>query len=182
MFLGVKQSRERVEDMVKAMLEGELPEDLKAALTDWLEHVNDSEGTRERAEALTAVLENTKTTAINALLCMTRSNSSLNAATGSSAATAGLMISAMAVWIMYWHPARMSMLWYSIPRYIPTPAVNPPNLLRLRQSLNLLPAAKDQEERPWHDGYELWLCICCTGCYGCRQEPDSEGYCRSRGL
>ena len=35
MFLGVKQSRERVEDMVKAMLEGELPEDLKAALTDW---------------------------------------------------------------------------------------------------------------------------------------------------
>ena len=60
MFLGVKQSRERVEDMVKAMLEGELPEDLKAALTDWLEHVNDSEGTRERAEALTAELEKYK--------------------------------------------------------------------------------------------------------------------------
>ena len=60
MFLGVKQSRERVEDMVKAMLEGELPEDLKAALTDWLEHVNDSEGTRERAEALTVVLEKYK--------------------------------------------------------------------------------------------------------------------------
>ena len=60
MFLGVKQSRERVEDMVKAMLEVELPEDLKAALTDWLEHVNDSEGTRERAEALTAALEKYK--------------------------------------------------------------------------------------------------------------------------
>ena len=60
MFLGVKQSRERVGDMVKAMLEGELPEDLKAALTDWLEHVNDSEGTRERAEALTAALEKYK--------------------------------------------------------------------------------------------------------------------------
>ena len=60
MFLGVKQSRERVEDMVKAMLEGELPEDLKAALTDWLEHVNDNEGTRERAEALTAALEKYK--------------------------------------------------------------------------------------------------------------------------
>ena len=60
MFLGVKQSRERVEDMVKTMLEGELPEDLKAALTDWLEHVNDSEGTRERAEALTVVLEKYK--------------------------------------------------------------------------------------------------------------------------
>ena len=60
MFLGVKQSRERVEDMVKAMLEGELPEDLKATLTDWLEHVNDSEGTRERADALTAALEKYK--------------------------------------------------------------------------------------------------------------------------
>ena len=60
MFLGVKQSRERVEDMVKAMLEGELPEDLKAALIDWLEHVNDSEGTRERADALTAALEKYK--------------------------------------------------------------------------------------------------------------------------
>ena len=60
MFLGVKQSRERVEDMVKAMLEGELPEDLKAALTDWLEHVNDSEGTRERADVLTAALEKYK--------------------------------------------------------------------------------------------------------------------------
>ena len=60
MFLGVKQSRERVEDMVKAMLEGELPEDLKAALTDWLEHVNDSEGTRERADSLTAALEKYK--------------------------------------------------------------------------------------------------------------------------
>ena len=60
MFLGVKQSRERVEDMVKAMLEGELPEDLKAALTDWLEHVNDSEGTRERADALTSALEKYK--------------------------------------------------------------------------------------------------------------------------
>lgn len=60
MFLGVKQSRERVEDMVKAMLDGELPEDLKAALTDWLEHVNDSEGTRERADALTAALEKYK--------------------------------------------------------------------------------------------------------------------------
>ena len=60
MFLGVKQSRERVEDMVKAMLEGELPEDLKAALTDWLEHVNDSEGTRERADALTDALEKYK--------------------------------------------------------------------------------------------------------------------------
>lgn len=56
MFLGVKQSRERVAEKVKAMLAGELPEDLKAALTNWLDNLNESEGTRERADALTAVL------------------------------------------------------------------------------------------------------------------------------
>ena len=26
---------------------------------------------------------------------------------------------------------------------------------------------KDQEKRFGHDGYELWLCLCSTGCYGC---------------
>ena len=56
MFLGVKQSRERVAEKVKAMLAGELPEDLQAALADWLENMNESEGTRQRADALTAVL------------------------------------------------------------------------------------------------------------------------------
>ena len=60
MFLGVKQSRERVADMVKALLEAEIPEDLRLAAADWLEHMNDSEGTRERADALTAVVEKYK--------------------------------------------------------------------------------------------------------------------------
>ena len=57
MYLGVKHSRERVADLVKAMLAGELPADLKTALQDWLDNVDVSEGTRERAEALTTVLE-----------------------------------------------------------------------------------------------------------------------------
>lgn len=60
MFLGVKQSRERVEEMVKALLADELPEDLKTVLSDWLLHVNDSEGTRERADAMTVILEKYK--------------------------------------------------------------------------------------------------------------------------
>lgn len=60
MFLGVKQSRERVADMVKALLEAKIPEDLRAAAADWLEYMNDSEGTRERADALTAVVEKYK--------------------------------------------------------------------------------------------------------------------------
>ena len=60
MFLGVEQSRERALEMAKAMLENELPEALKAALTAWVEGFNESEGTRERAEALKAALEQTK--------------------------------------------------------------------------------------------------------------------------
>lgn len=60
MYLGVKQSRERVADMVRAMPLDQAPEDLRAALTDWLEHMNESEGTRERADALTAALEKYK--------------------------------------------------------------------------------------------------------------------------
>ena len=57
MYLGVKQSRERVAEMVKAALAAEIPADLKAAMQDWLNNMDVSEGTRERAEALTAVLE-----------------------------------------------------------------------------------------------------------------------------
>lgn len=60
MYLGVKQSRERVVDMVRAMPVDQAPEDLRKALTDWLENMNVSEGTRERADALTAALEKYK--------------------------------------------------------------------------------------------------------------------------
>lgn len=56
MYLGVKQSRERVAEMVKAMPIENAPADLAAALTDWLENMDKSEGTRERADALTAAL------------------------------------------------------------------------------------------------------------------------------
>ena len=30
---------------------------------------------------------------------------------------------------------------------------------------------KMEKKRPGYDGYVLWLCIRCTGCYGRRQEP-----------
>ena len=56
MFLGVKQSRERVADMVKAALAVELPADLRAAMEAWLTNMDVSDGTRERAEALEAAL------------------------------------------------------------------------------------------------------------------------------
>ncbi len=60
MYLGVKQSRERVAEMAEEMLAGQLPGDLQEALTAWLENMNVSEGTRERADALVAVLEKYK--------------------------------------------------------------------------------------------------------------------------
>ena len=60
MFLGVKQSRERVAEMVKEILAAEIPADLKEALEAWLENMNVSAGTRERADALVAVLEKYK--------------------------------------------------------------------------------------------------------------------------
>ena len=60
MFLGVKQSRECVAEMIKAMPLEQAPADLREAATAWLEHMNESEGTRERADALTAALEKYK--------------------------------------------------------------------------------------------------------------------------
>ena len=57
MYLGVKQSRDRVAEMVKEALAADIPADLKAAMQDWLDNMEVSEGTRERAEALTAALE-----------------------------------------------------------------------------------------------------------------------------
>ncbi|NLH45207.1 MAG: pyruvate:ferredoxin (flavodoxin) oxidoreductase [Acholeplasmataceae bacterium] len=56
MFLGVKQSRERVEDMVKEAVKLPVSAELKAAMEDWLANVNEGEGSRERAEKLQALL------------------------------------------------------------------------------------------------------------------------------
>ena len=56
MYLGVKHTRERVADRVKEALNLPLSEELKAAMQNWLDNMNVSDGTRERAEALKAAL------------------------------------------------------------------------------------------------------------------------------
>ena len=56
MFVGVKQAREQAAAQARALLAGELPEDLRAALQDWLDNMNVSDNTRERADALSAAL------------------------------------------------------------------------------------------------------------------------------
>ncbi|MDC4239575.1 pyruvate:ferredoxin (flavodoxin) oxidoreductase [Clostridium tertium] len=57
MYLGVKTIRERVADNIRTALEGDMPENTKAVLKDWLDHKDSGEGTRQRAENLTRVLE-----------------------------------------------------------------------------------------------------------------------------
>lgn len=56
MYLGVKHTRERVADCVKEALNLPVSEELKAAMQNWLDNMNVSDGTRERAEALKVAL------------------------------------------------------------------------------------------------------------------------------
>lgn len=56
MYLGVKHTRERVADRVKEALNLPVSEELKAAMQNWLDNMNVSDGTRERAEALKTAL------------------------------------------------------------------------------------------------------------------------------
>lgn len=57
MYLGVKQIREKLTDLVSEALKGSLSEELKAALQDWIDNVDKGEGTRERADKVIALLE-----------------------------------------------------------------------------------------------------------------------------
>ncbi len=57
MFLGVEQSRERVKGLAEQLLQAGAAGDLKTALTEWIDKMHVTEGTRERAAALTAALK-----------------------------------------------------------------------------------------------------------------------------
>lgn len=58
MFLGTKAVREAVAtDAAAAIVAGKGSDELRAALADWQEHMDKGEGSRERADKLTALLE-----------------------------------------------------------------------------------------------------------------------------
>ena len=58
MFLGVKTIRDRIADNVRiALEEGNMSKEAKIVLKDWLDNVDNGEGTRQRAENLRSVLE-----------------------------------------------------------------------------------------------------------------------------
>lgn len=59
MFLGVKAIRERIAEKAEAAIAANDP--AKAELQEWLDNVNEGEGTRERADKLTAALEASNT-------------------------------------------------------------------------------------------------------------------------
>jgi pyruvate-ferredoxin/flavodoxin oxidoreductase len=60
MVLGVKQTRERLEISIKEALKGSLSAELKAAFEDWIENIDNGQGTRERADKIIALLESEK--------------------------------------------------------------------------------------------------------------------------
>ena len=69
MFLGVKTIRERIASNIAKLIETEeLSEDVKAVLNDWLEHRESGEGTRDRANNLTAALESINSELANTIL------------------------------------------------------------------------------------------------------------------
>ena len=58
MFLGTKSVRDALAADAKAAVEaGKGSDELKAALTEWVDNMNEGEGSRERADKLTALLE-----------------------------------------------------------------------------------------------------------------------------
>ncbi|SDP48996.1 pyruvate:ferredoxin (flavodoxin) oxidoreductase [Selenomonas ruminantium] len=63
MFLGTKSVRDSLAADAKAAVEmGKGSEELKAALTEWVDNMNEGEGSRDRADKLTALLEAEKGT------------------------------------------------------------------------------------------------------------------------
>ena len=58
MFMGVKAIRERIAEKIKIALDSELDEDIKAPLKEWLDFMDEGEGSRERANKVIKALEN----------------------------------------------------------------------------------------------------------------------------
>ncbi|QAT40567.1 pyruvate:ferredoxin (flavodoxin) oxidoreductase [Clostridium sp. JN-9] len=63
MYLGVKQTRDRLAIAAKEAIESGVSAELKAALEDWIENIENGDGTRDRADKLIALLEKEKNNA-----------------------------------------------------------------------------------------------------------------------
>ncbi|MFV0515890.1 MAG: pyruvate:ferredoxin (flavodoxin) oxidoreductase [Aminipila sp.] len=61
MLLASKQMREKIEQTMRALMELDIPEDLKEALEEWLEYKNDGKESRAKSDKVMACIENLKT-------------------------------------------------------------------------------------------------------------------------
>ena len=68
MHLGVKAIRERIASNLEAVLAEEISEDAKAILKDWIDNIENGEGTRDRADKTLAVLESLKCESVKEVL------------------------------------------------------------------------------------------------------------------
>ena len=125
MALGQNAIRKRLAGYVAEIKDATDNADLKAACEGYLDTITDSTASRPATDALIAELEKA---VVQRRPSLTRT-SLPRSPCGSSAATAGLMISASAVLTTLSLPARTSTSSYSIPRFTPTPAVSPPRRL-----------------------------------------------------
>ncbi|MBU5591127.1 pyruvate:ferredoxin (flavodoxin) oxidoreductase [Clostridium sp. MSJ-4] len=60
MYLGVRAMREKLAESVKSAMESGVSDNTKAVLADWLENINNGEGTRDRANRVIAALSQEK--------------------------------------------------------------------------------------------------------------------------
>ncbi|MBB6624446.1 pyruvate:ferredoxin (flavodoxin) oxidoreductase [Clostridium gasigenes] len=68
MYLGVKAIRERIASNLEVVLAEEISEDAKAILKDWIDNIENGEGTRDRADKTLAVLESLKCESVKEVL------------------------------------------------------------------------------------------------------------------
>ncbi len=61
MLLASKQMREKLEHTMKALLELDVPEDLKEAMEEWLEYKDDGKESRAKSDRVVSCIENLKT-------------------------------------------------------------------------------------------------------------------------
>ena len=156
MFLGVEQSRDRVEELIDAALAaGKGSADLQAAMKDWKENKNVSEGTRERADKLAELLakEAGADAALQEILDLKQ------------------FFIKRSHWIFGGDGWSYDIGYGGLDHVL----ASGKNVNVLVLDTEVYSNTAYQEERPGHDGHQLWLCVCGTGFHGRRQEPAGEG-------
>ena len=145
---GMLLAQNALRDGLKAKVEA-LVADGKVAEAGqaWLDTFNDGAANGAATDALIAALEACGCDAGKEIL--SRRTSWRRRASGSSAATAGAMTSASAVWITSWLPARTSTSASSIPRFTPTRAARLPRLPRPVRSHSLRQPVRKPIRRIW---------------------------------